>query len=137
VTPEDSNWDSWFETEDQSPRSVSIESVRYAQLRVTYDGIPTGLTVNIGVPRTNNGGSGDSGTQHNDAEMQIGALLSNSPEFPTLRAFGNDNNPATLAIVASLAALGRTVVLTAGDQFLSCHNGSGVAGLAVSPYLLP
>jgi hypothetical protein len=67
--------------------------------------------------------------------MQIGALLSDPPEFPTLRAFGNDNNPAPLAIVPGLAGVGRRVVLTAGNEFLSWDNGSGVAGLAVSPYL--
>jgi hypothetical protein len=137
VAPEDSNGDSWFETVVKiNLRDPSLSNpYDYAQFRVSYDGIPTGLSVNIGDSRTNNGGSGDAGTQRNDAEMQIGALLSDPPEFPTLRAFGNDNNPATLAIVPGLAAMGRTVVLTAGNEFLSWDNGSGVAGLAVSPYL--
>lgn len=140
VSPEDSNGDTWFETVVKiNLRDPSLSNpYDFAEFLVLYNGLPIGLTVNIGDSRTNDGGSGDGATQSNDAEMQIGALLTDPADFPTLRAFGNDDifpSPPTLVIVPGFAALGRSILLTVGDEFLSWDNGFGAAGLTVSPFL--
>jgi hypothetical protein len=137
VTPVDSNGDTWFETVLRiNLRDPSLSNpYNFAQFRVSYDGNPYGLSVNIGDSRTNNGGSGDSGTQSNDAEMQIGTVVSAPFAFSRLEAFGNDSNPAALATVVGLAGIGRDVILDVGNEYLSWDNGLGTAGSVSSPYL--
>ncbi len=140
VSPEDSDSDTWFETVLKINLRDPIQSNPYdfAEFKVSYNGSPTGLTVNIGDSSTNDGGTGDAGSQSNDAEMQIGALLSDPSNYLTLQAFGNDNAPPAnkvLAIVPGFSDIGRTIILTVGNDFLSWDNGNGVAGLSVSPFL--
>jgi hypothetical protein len=63
---------------------IALDPAAYttAAFEVTYGTKPEGWTLNIGDSATNNGGGGDSGTQSNDAELQI---LDN-----TFSLFGND-----------------------------------------------
>lgn len=88
VSPTDLYSNTWFETvlKINLRDPAQTNPYDYAEFKISYDGAPTGLTVNIGDSSTNNGGSGDGGTQSNDAEMQIGALLSNPAQFSTLKS---------------------------------------------------
>lgn len=140
VSPVDSNSDSWYETvlKVNLRNPAFSDPYQYAEFRVIYDGVPYGLTVNIGDSSTNDGGSGDAATQSNDAELQIGALLTDPPEFPTLRVFGNDNAPPAdkvLVTVPGFADVGRDIILTISNQVVSWDNRVDARDYAVSPYL--
>jgi len=108
---------------------------------------PTGVTVNIGDSRTNNGFSGDGATQSNDAEIEIGFPLNlTSPVFndDTLGIHGNDIFPGTppapgeapvLIPVIDFVNDSPVVNLTVADQFFAWDNNAGVSGSLNSPFL--
>src|SRR5262245_32478536 len=74
VPPSDTNGDGWRETVLRiNLNDPSISNPYYeADFRIEYDAAPTGMSVNIGDSRTNDGFGGDAGTQSNDAEINIG-----------------------------------------------------------------
>ncbi len=138
--PADSNGDGWYETVMKiNLRDPALANpYQYAQFRVSYDGAPTGLTVNIGDSASNNGGSGDGGTQSNDAELQVGGLLGSTAAYDDLRVFGKDGTPPaeqTQVAVDDVATLAHDLYLTAGNEYVAWDNGQGVAGERSSPYL--
>lgn len=140
-SPVDSNADGYTETLLKITLNDPGTSnpYKFAQFRITYDGVPTGLSVNIGDSRSNNGGSGDSGTQSNDAELQVGALLGSPPsEFRRLQVLGNDNTPPGGKVVADVANFADQVsdeYITVGDGYAAWDDGRGGRGSAHSPYL--
>lgn len=135
--PQNSNGDAWWETVMKVTLG-GANPYKFAQFRISYGGDPFGLSVNIGDSATNNGGSGDAGTQGNDAEMQIGGLVGQNANYPVLRGFGNDAAPAatrTVAEVAGFAAKGDDVVITVANNDLRWNNGRGTSGEVISPFL--
>lgn len=79
---------------------------------VYYGATPTGWSVNIGDSVTNDGWSGDYGTQSNDAEIEV-----NGSE---LHVYGNDYTPPPperrqLLYVPNFVASGGTAILTVSD----------------------
>lgn len=127
----DSNADGWYET----VLKIDLSVYRFAQFRISYDAAPTGLSVNIGDSVSNNGGSGDSGNQSNDAELQVGALIGDSANYGRLMAFGNDGHPGALATVPGLATAMDDLFLTVGNEYAAWDDGQGTAGSVSSPYL--
>jgi len=72
--PTDSNGDGWQEAVLRitiDPSASGACGITEACLILDYEGGPCGWTLNVGDSATNNGGSGDGGTQENDAEFQI------------------------------------------------------------------
>ena len=135
---QDTNGDGYFETvlrinlHDPSINNPFVAAV----FQVQYDAEPAGdITVNIGDSRTNNGHSGDSATQSNDAEVQIGSVPTTDDR--TFYAFGKDATPGgpTLETVPDFAAAGRTVKITVANDFVAWDNNQGVSGSLTSPYL--
>jgi hypothetical protein len=140
-SPADTNGDSWFETVMKINLNDpgQLNPYKFAEFRIHYDGAPTGLSVNIGDSATNNGGSGDSGTQSNDAELQIGALMgSPASEYQRFQVLGNDNTPPGQKVQADVAGLGtqaHDVYLTIGNEYAAWNAGPGLQGSVTSPYL--
>jgi len=140
-SPADTNGDTWFETVMKINLNDpgQLNPYKFAEFRIHYDGAPTGLSVNIGDSSTNNGGSGDSGTQSNDAELQIGALQgSPAADYQRFQVFGNDNTPPGQKVQADVAGLGtqaHDVFLTIGNEYAAWNGGAGLEGNVTSPYL--
>ncbi|WP_197046531.1 hypothetical protein, partial [Planktothrix paucivesiculata] len=65
-----------------------------AEFEVQYDGVPTGITVNIGDSSTNNGFGGDGATQSNDAELNIGGVIGSSNIYNDLFIWAHDGAPS-------------------------------------------
>jgi Ca2+-binding RTX toxin-like protein len=138
--PDDSNEDGWGDTVlkiNLNDPSVG-NPYKIAQFQVVYGADPTGMSVNIGDSETNNGFSGDWGTQSNDAEMQIGTVAEEVGLDRNLAALGNDSIPpgqTTMTEQRQFVGSGSSVKLTVGDRFLSWDNGAGAFGSLSSPYL--
>jgi hypothetical protein len=101
-----------------------------AVFNVSYGKTPTGsgvsCTVNIGDSQTNDGGSGDSGTQSNDAEIGICNNLTGLP-IGTLVVWGKDGTaiPAILTVPGyASAGLGKTVSFTIGNNLFGFDGNS-------------
>lgn len=132
VPPEDSDGDGWLETVvkvrvndpglHHFPEAVTF--------RITYDGDPNGMSVNIGDSKSNDGGSGDAGDQSNDAELQIGTLREGDPSlFNDLLVFGRDGllearGSTQIAQVVNIAKKGEIVDLTIANERLKYNNNS-------------
>ncbi|RDH41432.1 hypothetical protein [Zooshikella ganghwensis] len=97
------------------------------------------MTVDIGDSRTNNGFNGDSGTQSNDAEIQIGGSTQYSDHvaiFDDLRIFGNDSSPTSeLVISPDIVTSGSEINITVMDKYLAWDNNEGISDHFSSPYL--
>jgi len=109
-----------------------------ADFRVEYAAPPTGMSVNIGDSRTNNGFGGDGATQSNDAEINIGA----SPLGGNIRdlyIFGKDGTPTSGGLLSQIPNFvgnaGLVANLTVRDQFFAWNDNQGSAGSLLSPYL--
>lgn len=135
--PEDFNHDGWLETVlkiNLGPASSNPYDV--AEFEVQYDGVPTGITVNIGDSSTNNGFGGDGATQSNDAELNIGGVIGSSNIYNDLFIWAHDGAPSPqLELIPDLVSQGSTVNLTVQDEFLAWNNNSGISGSLDSPYL--
>lgn len=110
-------------------QSWSLPNVSF---RVTYGSTPTGWTVNIGDSSTNDGYGGDSGTQSNDAEMQI----VNS----SMMVYGNDyNTPPGGGLFPSGKSLALNaqynVTLTVRNNYLGWENYACSNCSITSPFL--
>ncbi|WP_417908981.1 hypothetical protein [Candidatus Electronema sp. PJ] len=93
-----------------------------ASFQVRYTQPSTGWTVNIGDSSTNDGYKGDSGTQSNDAEMQI----VNS----SMAAYANDDNPAGNPLLNyTLTGGSSDITLRVKDKFLGWSHPSRVGEL--------
>ena len=139
-SPTDSDGDGWLETvlKINLHDPALSNPYSFAQFRISYDRAPEGMTVNIGDSATNDGGTGDAGTQSNDAELQVGALRGSGGPYGTLSVFGNDNAPPgskTVAQVPNVAGLVSDLFLTVGNNYAAWDDGNGTQGSASSPYL--
>ena len=138
--PGDSNGDGWHEALLKiNLRDPGLANpYHFAEFRISYDAAPAGLSVNIGDSATNNGGGGDAGTQSNDAELQIGSLLSNpAATWPTLVLFGNDASPEPGHLqgeVGGFAGTASDVFLTIGNRYVAWNNGLGLSGSITSDH---
>jgi hypothetical protein len=66
--PRDSDRDGWLEAVVR----LDLHGYRWVEVEAEYgDAVPSGMTLNLGDSRTNNGFAGDSATQSNDAEAQV------------------------------------------------------------------
>lgn len=94
-----------------------------ARFTVIYTGNPTAWTVNIGDSSTNNGGGGDSGTQSNDAEIQV--------LDTTLTVLGRDATPPpkNLIDVFNFVAGSQTVNFEVSNNFFSWSSPATSDGL--------
>ena len=99
-----------------------------ADFSITYTGEPSKWTVNIGDSVSNNGDGGDSGTQSNDAELQI--------TNRQLVIYGNDDTPTAesldggrlLWLVDDFVAADETVHFQISNQSVGWVDGTGVNG---------
>ena len=140
VAPQDANGDGWYETvlrinlNDLSIPNPFIQ----AQFQVEYAAVPTGMSVNIGDSRTNNGFGGDAATQSNDAEINIGRSPSGG-NVNDLYIFGKDGTPTPgglLSQIPNFVGNGVAVAnLTVRNNFFAWTNNQGSAGSLSSPYL--
>lgn len=107
-----------------------------ALFTVHYDALPgAGWSVDIGDSASNDGGSGDGGTQSNDCETQIIYTPGIDPG-PVLQLLGRDGTPGVvLRSHNSFAQAGDTISLMIADQHVSYDNGRGTAGMLDSQYL--
>jgi hypothetical protein len=140
VGPQDTNFDGWFE----SVLRVNVgdpglgNPADVLELLLSYDATPRGVSINVGDSATNNGFDGDSATQSNDAEVQIGSAVppQGLPESRDLAVFGNDLAPSGLTFgVPDLASSGSKILLTVSDQTIGWSNFGLLQGEFVSPYL--
>lgn len=151
VPPEDSNNDGWFEAVLKikiNDPSLS-KSPKAAQFKIYYDGTPSGMTVDLGDSSTNDGFSGDFGTQSNDAEVQIGGRLDIGLglDFNDLSVFAHDGynelnrgeantNQAQLAQINNLVKQNETVILTVSNERIGYRNDAiSLSGHVQSPWL--
>ncbi len=107
-----------------------------ALFTVHYDALPgAGWSVDIGDSASNDGGSGDGGTQSNDCETQIVYTPGIDPG-PVLQLLGRDGAPGVvLRSHNSFAQAGDTISLYIANQHVSYDNGRGTASALDSPYL--
>lgn len=142
VPPEDSNNDTWFETVVKINVGDPALNNPYdaVEFEIKYDGVPTGMTVNIGDSITNNGFKGDGGTQSNDAEMQIGT----HDKLPAddvvgrrdLTTWGKDGSPpGFLNYQFGLVCRESKLQLKVKDEYLQWDNGRGISGEYTSSHL--
>jgi hypothetical protein len=130
VSPQDSDSDGWYEAVIKVRISATKQSPEAVQFSIAYDGVPTGMTVDIGDSQTSDGFSGDQGSQSNDAEVQIGGIRGDPefvPVYDDLQAFGKDGiNEArgdpTLARIPNIVRQGETVVLTVSNERIGFSN---------------
>jgi len=130
----DANGDGWFETVmklnlDGSPYNQATFQVRYAAS-------PTGdVNVNIGDSGTDDSGSGDAGTQSNDAEVSVGR----GEGVPTtFWVWGKDGTPTEgneLVQVPNVAANGVLATFVVRNDFVSWDNGQDTSGSLRCPWL--
>jgi hypothetical protein len=143
VPPEDSDGDGWYETVvrvtvDDPHLQFSPMAARFI---ITYDGDPTGMSVNIGDSSTNDGHSGDAATQSNDAEVQIGDAGGIVPAYDNFFVYGRDGigdaRGSTLLVeVPNIVRAGETVVLTVSNEQVRYENAEVPAhGVIRSPWL--
>jgi len=98
-----------------------------------FDGSPSGWSVNIGDSRTNNGYSGDGGTQSNDAEMQI---LNNR-----VSVYGSDYTPISSvktildSFSSNFASVNQMVTFEASNNRFIWDGGNLVGGQVQANYL--
>lgn len=136
---QDTNGDGWYNTVLRiNLNDPSIGNPYYqANFRVEYTAAPTGLTVNIGDSRTNNGFGGDAATQSNDAEINIGDVPGGT-RVRDLFVFGKDGTPTPgnlLAQVPNFAGNGVVADLSVRNEFFAWNNNQGLSGSLTSPYL--
>lgn len=70
-----------------NPGSPTLDRYLGVMFSIYNDGNPTGYSLNIGDSRTNNGWSGDAGTQSHDAELQV--------QNNSFTVFGSDYMPGS------------------------------------------
>jgi hypothetical protein len=136
--PVDANHDGWYETvlriNLNDPKIGNPYNV--VEFQVEYDAEPAGqVNLNIGDSRTNDSGGGDSGTQSNDAEINIG---NDEGHGTDLYIFGKDGTPTPgnlLECVPGFVANGVVARLTIGNQHISWTNNRGKCGSLSSPQL--
>ena len=136
--PADKNRDGWYE----AVLRINLNDpkignpYRVVEFQVEYDAEPAGqVNLNIGDSSTNNSGGGDSGTQANDAEINIG---NGEGHCTDLDIFGKDATPIPgniLERVPGFVGKGVVVRFTIGDQYLSWSNNRGRCGKLSSPHL--
>ena len=124
VLPVDFNSDGYYEVVLKvtvaSPANGGVP--RKVYFKVTYDEAPYGMTVNVGDSATNNGGSGDSGTQSNDAELTIGNPVGEDEEvFDDLQIFGQDGTleargSALIGSAPNVVKDNETIQITVGPK---------------------
>ena len=101
-----------------------------AHITATYKQTPTGFNVNIGDSSSNNGGGGDSGTQSNDAEMQI--------QGQVMSVFGRDGTVTAPVLTVPNTALGNgsTASFEVADRQLCWNFGTYTCATSDSLYAL-
>ncbi len=133
VAPVDSNGDGYFEAVLRITSTRSLFRRRSSRFFVRYDeaeGIPQGITVNIGDSETNDGFAGDAATQSNDAEMQIGGLLDGDPSlWDDLLVFGHDGildarGTQQISQTSNVVMPGELVSITASNDRLEYRSPS-------------
>jgi len=121
---------SWLMVQQGNGQALTeVSGMKTITYAITYGSVPSGWTVNIGDSATNDGYGGDSGTQSNDAELQV--------VNANMAIFGNDyNTPAggLLKTVAGIANTSYPLNLTVKNQYLSWQMYV-VNGSLSSPYL--
>ena len=134
----DANHDGWYETvlriNLNDPKIGNPYNV--VEFQVEYDAEPAGqVNLNIGDSRTNDSGGGDSGTQSNDAEINIGNGEGHGTD---LYIFGKDGTPTPgnlLECVPGFVANGVVARFTIRNQHISWANNRGKCGSLSSPHL--
>lgn len=118
------------ESNGQLLLKLTVPAGSTAHITATYNQVPTGFTVNIGDSATNDGGGGDSGTQSNDAEMQVlGQAMS---------VFGHDGTATypVLTVPSTALASNSTATFDISDRTLCWSFGTYTCATSDSLYAL-